>query len=597
VVILGIASASNADTTHGSSATVIIFVDADATGSATGLDWTDAYTNLQDALAVAISGDQIWVAQGIYYPDQGVSQTNNVLTSTFTITNGIALYGGFDPGSGIDSFTERDWDAHLTVLSGDVDHETFPDLTDSLGVVTNTANIRGTNVFHVVSTVAVTETALIDGFTITGGRAYGTYVPLCEQGCGGGMHNTESISLTLSNLTFSGNWANIDGGGMFNTRGSSPSLANVTFYGNTADDFGGGMSNERKSSPTLTSVTFSANHAGFGGGMYNFSNSDPTLNNVSFYDNSAEYGGGMYNYRSSPTMTNVTFSGNSAADRGGGMYNGGFSNPTLTHMTFSSNTAATRGGGIFNTTGSNPTLTDLTFHGNSADYGGGMYIHLSLPTLTNLSFTANSALYGAGMYNELSTPLLTNLTFSGNTARDGGGIYNSRYSSPTLTNVTISGNSADYGGGIYNDDHSDPTLINVILWGNIAVIHDTSQIFNTTLSSTPYISFSDIQDSGGSGANWDPSLGRDEGGNIDGDPLFVRNPDPGPFAVWDGWRDDYGDLHLQLNSPAIDAGTNIGCPDIDMDGNPRPLNDICDMGAYEAGYSMVYLPLVTNHIE
>jgi hypothetical protein len=34
----------------------IIYVDRDATGAATGLLWTDAYTNLQDALSAATTG-------------------------------------------------------------------------------------------------------------------------------------------------------------------------------------------------------------------------------------------------------------------------------------------------------------------------------------------------------------------------------------------------------------------------------------------------------------------------------------------------------------------------------------------------------------
>jgi hypothetical protein len=33
----------------------ILYVDADANDAATGLSWTDAYTNLQDALTIAIS--------------------------------------------------------------------------------------------------------------------------------------------------------------------------------------------------------------------------------------------------------------------------------------------------------------------------------------------------------------------------------------------------------------------------------------------------------------------------------------------------------------------------------------------------------------
>jgi len=77
----------------------------------------------------------------------------------------------------------------------------------------------------------------------------------------------------------------------------------------------------------------------------------------------------------------------------------------------------------------------------------------------------------------------------------------------------------------------------------------------------------------------------DTGNNIDSDPLLVREPDPGADGNWDGVDDDYGDLRLQSGSPAIDSGTNstlwTDCPATDLDGNSRPVNGVCDMGAYE----------------
>ena len=41
------------------------------------------------------------------------------------------------------------------------------------------------------------------------------------------------------------------------------------------------------------------------------------------------------------------------------------------------------------------------------------------------------------------------------------------------------------------------------------------------------------------------------------------------------------DFHLQSGSPAIDAGTSIGAPTTDFDGNTRPQGSGYDIGPYE----------------
>lgn len=49
----------------------VLHVDQSASGLDDGSSWTDAFHHLQDALADAESGDEVWVAVGAYKPDQG----------------------------------------------------------------------------------------------------------------------------------------------------------------------------------------------------------------------------------------------------------------------------------------------------------------------------------------------------------------------------------------------------------------------------------------------------------------------------------------------------------------------------------------------
>ncbi|MBU0617296.1 MAG: hypothetical protein KKI02_06250, partial [Planctomycetes bacterium] len=65
-----------------------IFVKAAAVGANNGLDWANAYTDLQSALGVAVSGDQIWVAAGTYKPDRGTGDRS----AKFTMVDGVAIY-------------------------------------------------------------------------------------------------------------------------------------------------------------------------------------------------------------------------------------------------------------------------------------------------------------------------------------------------------------------------------------------------------------------------------------------------------------------------------------------------------------------------
>ena len=582
-----------------------IYVDDDAPLGGDGTSWATAFRYLQNALSVALPGDDIRVAGGTYRPDQ--DEAGNVTpgnrAATFQLLNGVALLGGY-AGFGAPDPNLRDIALHESILGGDLAGndvyvdcvERSPDC-DGLGELCADGSCiipdqNAENSYHVVTGDGTYGTAILDGFTITGGNANGPYFPLTQ---GGGMINT-GASPTVTNCTFSGNTAGggaAGGGGMSNEDGSV-TVTNCVFRGNSAD-LGGGMDNVFNSSPTVTDCTFIANSAlAFqGGGMNNGAASNPTVTNCTFSGNTAASGGGgMSNvYENSSTVINCIFNGNHAFG-GGGMENVGNSNPTVTNCTFSGNSATQGGGGMRNITNSSPTVYNCTFSANSTPEGGGMQNFFnSNPTVTNCTFSGNSVTGpGGGMSNgHSSSPTVTNCTFGENSALFGGGVYNWFDSNPLVTNGTFTGNCAAVtGGGMHNSVSSRPVLTNSIFWQNSdgggtdesAQIHDDED-------SASIVNYSDVQ------RGWTGAGGI---GNIDADPLFVDadGPDGAP-----GTEDD--NLRLLLGSPCIDAGDNsrVIVP-TDLDGNMRivdgPASPDCpqapgtcgtppivDMGAYEFG--------------
>jgi hypothetical protein len=350
-----------------------IYVDADAPGANDGSSWADAYTCLQDALAAALGGDEIRIAQGVYKPDQGAAATPGDRDASFQLINGVTLKGGF-AGFGQPNPDARDFEVYETILSGDLAGNDV-EINDPCDLLTEST--RADNCYHVVTGNATGNTAVIDGFIITGGNA-----------------NEISTDSTVR------------GGGLYCDDTASPTVTNCTFISNFANGYGGGMDNS--GSPTLNNCKFIRNSTYFSGGGVNNTSGEPTLNNCDFSGNFARYGGGMYSYLGTPKLDGCTFTKNSVMERGGGFFSTTEAgNPILTNCTFSMNSAATRGGGVYNVRSS--------------------------PTLINCNLIANSSAYlGGGMYNSSgSNPRLINCVFSGNKSVTGGGIYN-RYSEPTL---------------------------------------------------------------------------------------------------------------------------------------------------------------------
>ena len=373
----------------------------------------------------------------------------------------------------------------------------------------------------------------------------------------------------------------IDGGALdriFHLIGSATvEMLDVTIQnGDSGADIGGAILNS--GTLTLTNVTVSGNSGGtLGGGIYNDASGLATLNNTTVSGNWASSAGGIRN-QGTLTLNSSTVSGNTGGLDGGD--GGGISNDTgtltLNSSTVSDNTTGMFGAGIFNDRGelqmSNSTVSGNTTTG-PLGYGGGIVNLGGTATLTNVTISGNSApsSYGDGggifnMAQEIifidppgsqiipATLTLTNGTLRDNLASDSGdSIFNDSYSTVRLKNTIVEGGatSENCTGTIYSDGHNLDS-------GNTCRFHRSSDLTNTDPILGP------LQYNSGptqTHALLAGSPAIDAGDNT-GCPTTDQRGVPRPI---DG--DDDG-------SATCDIGAFEYCGDNDMDGDG--IGDICD---------------------
>jgi hypothetical protein len=578
----------------------VLYVDDDAAAAGDGVGWNTAYRFLQDALVdAAASGGavtEIRVAQGTYVPDadEAAPLGTGDRLATFQLLNGVALMGGY-AGPGEVNPDTRDVAFYQTILSGNI----------------GDPGLDADNSYTVVTASGTDTTAVIDGFTITAGRADGSSAGDLSWRRGAGIWNL-SGSPTVTDCTIVGNYAETAGAGMYNRDNSSPIVTGCAFVDNVAaNGNAGGMLNNFDSHPMISGCTFTDNFGGgSGGAMNNIHNSSPTITECTFANNQGAAGGGMHNnYESHPLIVNCTFTGNAATTyNGGAMVNHNTSNPTIIGCVFTANSTSLGGGwggGMHSREGSMPVIVGCLFDSNSSNFsGGGMSNYINTSALiVSCSFIDNSAGHvGGGLHlRQYANAWVVNCLFVGNTAGDhsGGGVRCAMWSDPTFVNCTFSGNAAPVGGGIAvgSDTAGDigHTLVsNCIVWNNSASLGPEIALAGDFPGDLT-LAYSDVR-GGEPGVYVQPGFTLTWGdGNINADPLFA---DAGN-----------GDYTLTASSPCVDAGNNWHVPgdsaDLDSDtdtaeltpldlaGNPRFADDpstadsgcgagaVVDMGAYE----------------
>lgn len=270
-------------------------------GLANGTSWTNATGDLQEAIDSAKAGDEIWVAEGTYYPtiefDSDGSGGSDAREVTFYINKNIALYGGFSGNES--SLSDRDWHLNITILDGNFNTD-----SDSTNNAYHVLYIDGTS-----STNGIDATCQINGFHITAGFAVGSTAN--SRGAGALINGTDTIcSPSFIHCAFSRNIAYDQGGAIFcgGQNGSiSPQIIQCQFIANLADQ-GGAICNRGNGgtvAPLIVNSLFSQNGASQGGAVFNFANNGgttaPELINVTFFGNSALQGGAVANSASGGT--------------------------------------------------------------------------------------------------------------------------------------------------------------------------------------------------------------------------------------------------------------------------------------------------------
>lgn len=275
----------------------------------------------------------------------------------------------------------------------------------------------------------------------------------------------------------------------------------------------------------------------------------------------------------------ITFQ-NGSAGRGGGLRIDSWSgNVVVSNTIVHGNHAEEFGGGLYIYSNGTVTLSQNTIYGNESDYyGGGASIHVHEGALVmtanvirdNIADGAAGGIHASG-----SSVSLVNNLFYGNFAPWYHGAVLVEGESIRVINNTIASNSSEGSGAgltVHLDEDSDSAWIyNNIIYGNsgsgggndLLIANDQNE--NGVASPVQLLNNDFDHSAAGTSIAIPFSIDASNLNNMA--PLFV----------------DVNNFHLTSLSPCINTGNN-GAPDLpdtDKDGNPRIVNGIVDMGAYE----------------
>jgi len=501
-----------------------LYVDLAAPGVQNGSTWQDAFTSLNDALAVAESGSRIRIAGGTYKPDDGSADRS----ATFVVNSGVILEGGY-AGNASGDPNQRNPSLYVTTLSGDI------------GV----GGVSSDNSFHVVTLTAGGPPRELDGLVLAWGNANGIFPD--DVGSAVRCLGPAVVRNCLIRDSRGDN-----GGAVFVPLGVSPTFEGCQFNGNSTFGTGGAVTLSGGSA-TVIACTFANNSADFSGGAIGGSNSTFTLTDCSFLDNFAGFfGGAVYHFFGTPQVTGCLFQDNIQlndtviGNDGGGAYYNDRGSPLIRSCVFRDNLAADDGGALYGAQGVTTVLASRFINNFAGDFGGA--IHNNLGSL----IVRDSA-------------LVANIGFD-----RGGGISNSN-AALTVEGCTIVNNRCFVVGGAgIHQQNGAGVIQGDILWYNRDINGQNEAAQVKVIGPLPTTRFNCMQ-------GWTGLFGGV--GNFSGNPGFVNLDGPDGLS---GTADDC--VEISVASPCINTGDPILLvpPEaMEIDGQPRVMGCRIDVGADE----------------
>lgn len=331
-----------------------------------GLSWATSVKTVTRAVALAKSGDEIWVMAGTY-------------VERFSLKSGIGLYGGF---AGTETTrTQRNPTANLTSIDG-----------NSGGIV--------------VSITGASSSTVLDGFTIKGGASTGDI----------SMSNSQAV---ISNDIVTGSVTRgiyISGGNPYvlNCQITNNGTIGIHCYytitsinGNTIR---GNKTNGLYLDTTTSYVGSNVIRDNKSSGIYVNSPANIVGNQIC-YNQSSTDGGGIKIDAGAPNILGNTITGNIAVADGGGIY-GTKSSAVISNNVISWNTAG-EGGGISLYMECDAKVTNNTIVNNAAmgrTNGGGVTLDNASTTVKNVTVANNLIAFnstGVYRYDTVTTPVLS----------------------------------------------------------------------------------------------------------------------------------------------------------------------------------------------